>query len=466
MKRNTSERRSLTALGHERKFRVFTRKDISQIPQLRRLSAGERAAMEAVASVLPFRVNNYVIEDLIDWSDVPEDPIYQLTFPQPEMLRPADFKRMYQLILRNAPRDVIEEAARAIQYTMNPHPAGQLSLNVPVFDDGPVPGIQHKYRETVLLFPAAGQTCHSYCTYCFRWPQFVGIEELKFASRESGPWLRYLRAHPEVKSVLVTGGDPLVMKASVLRRYLDPLLDPALEHISSIRIGTKAPAYWPHRFVSDADADDLLALFEEVIRSGRHLALMAHYSHPRELETPVAREAIRRILGTGAVLRTQAPLVRHVNDSAEIWADLWCEQVRLGAVPYYMFVERDTGPKDYFKVPLARALEIYNGAYRRVSGLARTARGPSMSATPGKVLVDGVAMVAGQKAFVLKFLQARDPKWVGRPFFARYDEQAAWLDDLVPLSGKTEFFFEPELRDIAAMRRVARSKDQEAATLV
>jgi hypothetical protein len=89
-----------------------------------------------------------------------------------------------------------------------------------------------------------------------------------------------------------------------------------------------------------------------------------------------------------------------------------------------------------------------------------------MSATQGKVLVDGVAMVAGQKAFVLKFLQARDPKWVGRPFFARYDEQAAWLDELAPVSGKTEFFFEPELRQIEVTRRLARSKDQETVSLV
>ncbi|NIP16707.1 MAG: lysine 2,3-aminomutase, partial [Pseudomonadales bacterium] len=196
---------------------------------------------------------------------------------------------------------------------MNPHPAGQLDLNVPLFDDDPLPGVQHKYRETVLLFPAAGQTCHSYCTYCFRWAQFVGIEELRFAGRESSQWVRYLKAHPEVRSVLFTGGDPMIMKASVLRRYIEPLLDPALEHITSIRIGTKAPAYWPYRFVTDGDADDVLALFEEVRRSGRHLALMAHYTHPRELETPIAELAVRRIRDTGAAVRSQAPLVRHVN---------------------------------------------------------------------------------------------------------------------------------------------------------
>ena len=125
---------------------------------------------------------------------------------------------------------------------------------------------------------------------------------------------------------------------------------------------------------------------------------------------------------------------------------MWSRQVRLGAVPYYMFVERDTGAKKYFELPLARAYKIFNGAYTRVSGLARTVRGPSMSATPGKVVVEGVSNVAGEKVFVLKFLQGRDPNWVGKPFFAKFDPRATWLDDLEPAFGEPEFFFEAGLR--------------------
>ena len=77
---------------------------------------------------------------------------------------------------------------------------------------------------------------------------------------------------------------PMVMRTRVLRRFVEPLLSPDLEHVQNIRIGTKAVAYWPQRFVSDEDADDCLRLFEEVIAAGRHLALMGHYSHPVELE--------------------------------------------------------------------------------------------------------------------------------------------------------------------------------------
>jgi KamA family protein len=431
---------------NKRDYRVYSRNDLDRIPQLRRLPPDELLAMKAVSAVLPFRVNNYVIEELIRWDDAPEDPLYQLSFPQPGMLGRRDLRRMMDLVHREASREELTAAAREIQEKLNPHPAGQRELNVPRVNGHPLPGAQHKYRETVLFFPSQGQTCHTYCTYCFRWAQFVGLDELKFANREVQGLVSYLRHHHEVENVLFTGGDPLIMRTRILRQYIEPLLTPELEHVNTIRIGTKAPAWWPYRFLTDDDADDLMELFQQVRKAGKHLALMAHYSHPRELDTPQAQAAVRRIHAHGAVVRCQAPLVKHVNDRSQVWADMWRMQTRLGAVPYYMFVERDTGPKNYFEVPLGRAADIFRRAYRRVSGLARTVRGPSMSATPGKVVVQGTAEVGGEKVFVLEFIQARDPSWVGRPFFARYDPKATWLDDLVPAFGEREFFFGETMR--------------------
>lgn len=435
------------------KYRVFTRNDLAAIPQLNRLSPDVRLSMQAVASVLPFRVNNYVIENLIRWDNVPDDPIFQLTFPQPGMLEPGDLRRLRTLLEKGVAPDKIAALARDIQDRLNPHPAGQMELNVPMLNGEPLPGMQHKYRDTVLFFPAPGQTCHAYCTYCFRWPQFVGIDELKFAARQAESLVGYLKEHKEVSNVLFTGGDPMIMRTPVLRRFIEPLLAPELDHVTVIRIGTKATAYWPYRFVTDPDADDLLRLFEEVKAAGRHLAIMSHYSHPVELSTPVAQAAVRRIQQTGAIVRCQAPLIRHVNDDADTWADLWRTEVRLGAVPYYMFVERDTGPKGYFEVPLARCYEIFQKAYRRVSGLERTVRGPSMSATPGKVIVDGITEIAGEKVFSLRFVQAREPDWVRRPFYARYDEHATWLDHLKPAFGAKQFFFEDTLRQMKRTQR-------------
>jgi L-lysine 2,3-aminomutase len=418
--------------GRGRGFRAYTAKHLDGLAQRAGLDAADRLAVRAIATVLPFRTNDYVIERLIDWAAAPDDPIYRLVFPQPDMLPQSDVRHIADLLARSAPDREVQAAAHAVRMRLNPHPAGQLQLNIPALDDEPLPGVQHKYRETVLVFPRQGQTCHAYCTYCFRWAQFVDEPDLKMATSDMSRIISYLRGHPAVTSVLITGGDPMIMGAAVLRRYIEPLLDHGLEHLESIRIGTKSLSYWPQRFVTDPDADDTLRLFEEVTAAGKSLAVMAHFSHPRELEPSIVATAARRISATGAVIRTQAPLIRSINDDPATWESMWRSQLRLSMVPYYMFVERDTGPQGYFAVPLARAYEIFRDAYSSVSGLCRTVRGPSMSAAPGKACIDGVAEIAGEKVFMLHMIQARDSALVGRPFFARFDPDAVWLSDLQP----------------------------------
>ena len=429
------------------RYRAFGPRQLHRIAPLAALSTETRFAMEVVAAVLPFRVNAYVIDELIDWTRVPDDPIFQLTFPQRGMLEDDQFQRVAGALRRKAPAAELDAIVGAIRADLNPHPAGQQSHNVPELEGERLAGLQHKYPETVLFFPSQGQTCHAYCTFCFRWAQFIGDQDLKFADPETGRLVRYLATHPEVSDVLITGGDPMVMKTKHLAAYLEPLLEPEFDHIQSIRIGSKALTFWPHRFVSDPDADDLLRLLEKIVQAGKHVAFMAHLNHPRELSTPVAERAVRRIRATGAVIRAQAPLLAHINDDPSVWAELWRREVDLGIVPYYMFVERDTGARRYFEVPLVEAHRIHREARRRVSGLARTARGPSMSAGPGKVEIQGLATIAGEEVMVLRFIQARELDWVQRPFFAARDDAAPWLAPLRPAFGEPSFFFEPLYRE-------------------
>jgi len=411
-------------------------------PRFRALPEAQRFALKVVSQVLPFRVNSYVVDELIDWDRVPDDPMYQLTMAQRGMLRDDHFDTIASLLRRGAPAHEVRRAADEIRAQLNPNPAGQMTANVPLMDEARVPGVQHKYRDTCLVFPSQGQTCHAYCTYCFRWSQFVGSPDLRFATDESRRFQQYLRRHPEVSDVLFTGGDPMVMSAARLASYVLPLLQPEFEHVRTIRIGTKSLAYWPHRFVTDADADEVLRLFETVVAAGKHLAVMAHYSHWVEMGPEVARQAVRRVRATGAEIRTQAPVVRHVNDRADVWVRLWNEQVGMGCIPYYMFVERNTGAQIYFDVPLERVWTIFRDAYNAVPGLCRTVRGPTMSADPGKVAIHGIMEVGGERVFVLSMLRARNPDWATRPFLAAYDPRATWFTDLKPAFGASRFFFE------------------------
>lgn len=338
-----------------RKMKFYNLRNIDQVPQIKYLSNDERFALEVVANVLPFRTNNYVVEELIDWSNIPADPIYQLTFMQKEMLTENQFNRMADALREKAPPGKIKELADEIRLELNPHPSGQMTINVPSMEDEPVPGVQHKYKETCLIFPSTAQTCHAYCTFCFRWAQFVGMNDLKFATDESNKFQNYIREHKEISDILVTGGDPMIMSAANLKAYLEPLLNPEFEHVRSIRIGTKSVAYWPYKFVTDKDADIILKLFERIVKSGKHLAIMGHYNHWVELSTDIAREAIKRIRNTGAQIRTQSPLIKHINDDPDVWAKMWKDQVKLGCIPYYFFIERNTGAKAYFSIPLHKA---------------------------------------------------------------------------------------------------------------
>ncbi len=189
----------------QERYKAYNSRTIRDTPYWQKLTPALQEAMDVVARVMPFRTNEYVLGTLIDWNNIPDDPMFRLTFPHKDMLLPEEYASLKQLIERDD-AVAIKRRIEAIWLRMNPHPAGQLTHNAATLDAKVLPGLQHKYRETVLFFPGAGQTCHAYCTFCFRWAQFIGEEELKFNARESQELVNYLRVHTEVTDVLITGG--------------------------------------------------------------------------------------------------------------------------------------------------------------------------------------------------------------------------------------------------------------------
>ena len=434
-------------------LRSYTLANFRDLEPIQKLDEEKKFEMEVVGNVLPFKANNYVVENLINWNDIPNDPMFVLTFPQKGMLLPDHYTKMETTLKNTSDKKEITAVANEIRLQLNPHPAGQMELNVPVLKDGTkLYGMQHKYKETCLFFPSQSQTCHAYCSFCFRWPQFVGMDEMKFAMQEGEQLVQYVSEHPEISDVLFTGGDPMIMKARIFSKYVEGLIEAKLPNLKTIRIGTKALSYWPYKFLTDSDSEEMLDTLQRIADSGIHLAFMAHFNHINEMSTPALKDAITQLRKTGAQIRTQSPLLAHINDDADMWAKMWMKQVQMGCIPYYMFAVRDTGAQHYFGVPLVRAHQIFRDAYSKVSGLARTVRGPSMSATPGKVHVIGTSTIGDQKVIVLGFLQGRNPDWVQRPFFAKYNKDAIWLDDLEPLTGE-KFFFEDEMNAFKSQRK-------------
>jgi KamA family protein len=425
----------------DKKLKTYTLQNYRTIPQIATLKESDIEAIEVVGRVLPFKTNNYVVNELIDWTRTDDDPIFTLNFPRREMLEKKHYQAVKRMLDEGVDKATLDRKIHEIRLELNPNPAGQ-EHNVPTLDAVKLKGIQHKYPETVLFFPSQGQTCHAYCTFCFRWPQFSGMSGLKFAMKESDLLLKYLKIHRQVSDVLFTGGDPMTMSASVLSAYIEPLLAPGFEHIHTIRIGTKSLAYWPYRYTTDADSEQIIELFKKIVAAGKNLSIQAHFNHPVELSTEVVKQAIKTIRATGAQIRTQSPLLKHINDKPELWSAMWRKQVDLGCIPYYMFVARDTGSKAYFELPLEKCWQIFRRAYRQVSGLCRTVRGPSMSDHPGKIQILGVQEVKGEKVFVLRFIQGRNPAWVHIPFFAKYDPKATWFNQLKPAFDEEKFFFE------------------------
>ena len=415
------------------RFITYNAKNFRKIEYMKYLPEEVKKEIEIVAKIIPFKTNNYVVDYLIDWDNYETDPIYILNFPNRHMLREDQYEKVKRGVEEKLPERELYKIINSIRMELNPHPAQQMT-NVPELNGERLNGIQHKYRDIVLFFPTQGQSCHAHCTFCFRWPQFTKELDMQFSMREIEKVIEYIRQNDHVHELLFTGGDPMIMSPATLGQYIDAILDAKLPNLEVIRFGTKALSYWPFTFLPEfnEEAEEMLSVFKRITNSGMHLSFMAHFNHHVELDNEVVQQAMKNIRATGAQIRTQAPILKHINDSSEVWAEMWKKQVNLGLVPYYMFIERETGPYEYFQIPLSRAYQIYTEAIRKTGSLGKTITGPVMSAAKGKVQVMGVVEnpLEGKKSFVLQYVRHRDYRETYKPFLMRYDEIATWVDQL------------------------------------
>jgi KamA family protein len=418
------------------KYIAYNAKNFRKIEYLKYLHPDFIEDTEIVSKVLPFKTNNYIVDYLIDWENYENDPIYILTFPNKNMLKPEHFEEVKSAVRKGVPQDELTKIINRIRLQLNPHPAEQ-QTNVPKLDGVELPGVQHKYRDIVLFFPSQGQSCHAHCTFCFRWPQFVKDLDLQFSMREIDRLTEYIKRNEHVNEILFTGGDPMIMNPKTITKYINQIFEAEIPHLEAIRFGTKSLTFWPFTFIPsfNNEAQEMLDMFKRITDKGYHLAFMAHFNHPNELNNEIVQEAIYSIQKSGATIRTQAPLLRTINDSSQVWSDMWKKQVNLGLIPYYMFVERETGPHDYFSLPLAKVYDIYQNAIKESNSFAKTVTAPVMSARKGKVQIMGVIEnpLDGKKYFMLQYVRNRDYAQTYKPFLMHYDETSTWVDQLIPV---------------------------------
>lgn len=357
--------------------RVKYIQDLKQIPGI---PPEDLALLEKVAERYVFRANDYYLR-LIDWTD-PNDPIKQLIIPRKEELN--DWGKL----------DASNEAAVTV-----------------------TPGVQHKYRDTVLLL--CNEVCGAYCRYCFRKRLFMNDNEE--VSKDVSAGLEYIRAHPEVTNVLLTGGDPLIMGTRRLREIISQLRE--IEHVKIIRIGSKMPAFNPFRFIDDPELHEV---FREFSTPEKRLYVMCHFDHPREL-TPEARKGIAMMRDCGAVCVNQCPLIRGINDNAKTLAQMFATLSFIGCPQYYLFQGRPTAGNEPYEVPIVEAWQVFAQAVVSDSGLAGRAR-YCMSHESGKVEILGV----DHKHIFLRYHRSKHRLNDGRFFVCKRDDQAYWLDNLVP----------------------------------
>jgi lysine 2,3-aminomutase len=278
---------------------------------------------------------------------------------------------MAGLIDRNDPHDPI-----ARQFV--PDPAELVTLQQeradPIGDDAfsPVEGIVHRYPDRVLL--KLVYTCPVYCRFCFR-REMVGPQGRPgLTARQREAAYDYIRAHPQIWEVILTGGDPLVLPASRLRKVVDTLA--AIDHVKVIRIHTRVPAVAPERITAE--------MVDAFKARGKATYVVLHANHPREL-TAAARAACAQIIDAGIPMLSQSVLLRGVNDDAEVLVELMRAFVACRIKPYYLH-HADLAPGTaHLRTSIEAGQELMRRLRGRVSGLAQPAYMLDIPGGAGKV---------------------------------------------------------------------------------
>lgn len=339
------------------------------------LSAEEKQQMEAILLQFPLSITPYYLS-LIDFKD-PDDPIRKMAIPS---VAETDLSGSF---------DTSGEAKNTV-----------------------VEGMQHKYAQTALILSTS--QCAMYCRHCFR-KRLVGLSDDEIATHFD-EMHDYIQSHKEINNALISGGDALLNSNARLKKLLSVLVN--IEHLQSIRIGTRTPVVFPDRITTDKELQEMLAEFN----SKKQLYVITQFNHPREL-TAEALKAVRTIQRLGIPVKNQTVLLRGVNGTAEVLGELLQKLVVYGIVPYYVFQCRPvTGVKNQFQMPLKEGIKIVEAAKAMQNGLGKHFKF-CMSHVIGKLEILG--MITDDEV-LLKHHESPTPEKLGQLFRFKVDDNTAW----------------------------------------
>ena len=219
----------------------------------------------------------------------------------------------------------------------------------------PVPGLVHRYPDRVLMLVTT--QCASYCRYCTR-ARIVGDPNQTFSRSEFDAQIEYLRRTPQVRDVLISGGDPLTLAPKLLEELLTRLRE--IPHIEVLRIGSRVPVFMPMRVTDE---------LTEMLQRFHPLWLNIHVNHPNEISLELA-QAADRLTRAGIPLGNQSVLLAGVNDCVHIQRDLVQKLVRIRVRPYYLYQCDMVEGAGHFRTPVAKGIEIIEGLRGHTSGFA------------------------------------------------------------------------------------------------
>ena len=297
--------------------------DIESVETLLGIGFGEneRRKLELTLRKFPLSITPYYLS-LIDADDFRNDPVFMQAFPSPRELE----------IEKHEMADPLAEDT-----------------------DSPVPGVTHRYPDRVLL--QVSNVCSMYCRHCTRKRKVGDVDSIPVKD-DLTRGIEYIRNTPEIRDVLLSGGDPLMLSDAYLDWILTELR--SIPHVQVIRIGTRMPVVLPYRIT-----DDLV----EMLKKHHPLWINTHFNHPREVTTS-SRQALAKLANAGIPLGNQSVLLAGVNDCPRVMKALMHKMVENRVRPYYLYQCDLSEGLSHFRTPVGKGVEIMESLIGHTSGFA------------------------------------------------------------------------------------------------